>query len=436
MRRTQATAAARATQVPVVTFSGFRDHARHDREIAVRTLTLSLLLLASPLLQAAPEKVDEHRWTGVERIVAIGDLHGDYDAYLTVLQAAGIVDAKGQWIAGATHLVQAGDIPDRGPDTRRIIAHLDRLARDAHKRGGRVHALMGNHEAMNVTGDLRYVDPGEYAAFADARSAARRDRYYQAVLDAMKRDDPAAFAALPADHRAAWDNEHPLGWVEHRAAWDPRWNPKGELYQWTLRAPVAVQVNDFVFVHGGLGSAYCGNTLASLSALAHDALRRADPATPGILEDPRGPLWYRGLAGVEPAASREAVDAILAQHDAKHLVVGHTPTGGIVWPRLDARVIQVDTGLSKHYGRHIAWLEVTPQGMFAGYLGAKLPLPATDDARAAYLDAVIALAPGNTALLQRRDALRAGRDAPGIDGEASTPATPPAPAPVTCDTSR
>ena len=90
----------------------------------MRTLTLTmLLLLASPELHAAPEKIDEHHWTGVERVVAIGDLHGDYDAYFTVLQAAGIVDAKGQWIAGATHLVQAGDIPDRGPDTRRIIAH-------------------------------------------------------------------------------------------------------------------------------------------------------------------------------------------------------------------------------------------------------------------------------------------------------------------------
>lgn len=401
---------------------------RREGLATVRSFLLALLLVV-PAARAAPRQVDAQHWEGVERIVAIGDLHGDYDHYLAALRGAGIVDAKGRWIAGATHLVQTGDIPDRGPDTRRIIEHMAGLARQAAKKGGRVHNLMGNHEAMNVRGDLRYVVPGDFAAYADARSPARRDRYYAAVLDRM---EPAQRAALPADHRATWDAEHPLGWVEHRAAWDPRWNANGAMVAWALREPVAIQIDDLVFVHGGIGPAYCGNSLESMTAAAHDAIRRADPAAPGILEDPAGPLWYRGLAGMAPATPVAIVDDLLARHHAQRIVIGHTPTGGVVWPRLDGRVVMIDTGMSAAYGGHVAWLEATADGLFAGYPGGRVPLPKDDAGRAAYLDAVIALQPGNAELEGRRDALRAG-----VDPVPQTADAAPAPAmPVTCGTSR
>ena len=62
-----------------------------------------------------------------------------------------------------TVLVQIGDVADRGPDSLKIIRQLMKLQREAAGRGGQVIALVGNHEAMNMTGDLRYVHPGEYA---------------------------------------------------------------------------------------------------------------------------------------------------------------------------------------------------------------------------------------------------------------------------------
>ena len=125
-----------------------------------------LLLMIGQLACAAPREVDDHHWTGVERVVAIGDIHGDYDNYMAILEAAGLVNTRGKWAGGKTHLVQTGDIPDRGPDTLKIIEHLKKLAKEAKKKGGRVHSLIGNHEAMNVTGDLRYVTAGEFQAFA------------------------------------------------------------------------------------------------------------------------------------------------------------------------------------------------------------------------------------------------------------------------------
>ena len=388
---------------------------------------------------AAARKVDDYRWQGIDRIVAIGDIHGDYGSYMAALQAAGVVDAKGRWIAGQTHLVQTGDIPDRGPDTRRIIAHMQQLAKQARRQGGMVHNLMGNHEAMNVYGDLRYVSPGEYQAFVTAKSQALRDRYFARLLEKLESDGAGIPAATPEDFKREWEASHPLGWIEHQLAWNPAWNPRGEYYQWVMREPVAIQLNDLIFVHGGISAAYCRNSLDSLTGKARAALRRNDPDSPSILTDQQGPLWYRGLSGVEPTASPETVAAILREHDAQRIVVGHTPTHGVIWPRYDGRVIQIDVGMSAVYGGHVAYLEETGDGLFAGYRKGKVELPPDDAGRVAYLEKVIALQDDNAALKTRLAALKASpaghaaqeqaEDAPAAG---DTPVVPDAQAPPIC----
>ncbi|HEY2019456.1 MAG TPA: metallophosphoesterase, partial [Bryobacteraceae bacterium] len=135
------------------------------RSFLSQTAILTLGLLAgSPFLAAQVE------WTGIDRVVAVGDIHGDYNALVEVLRAAGVIDKKDRWIGGKTHLVQTGDIPDRGPDTRKAMDLLMALEKQAAKAGGYVHPLIGNHEAMNLYGDLRYTTPGEFAAFKTGES--------------------------------------------------------------------------------------------------------------------------------------------------------------------------------------------------------------------------------------------------------------------------
>lgn len=376
-----------------------------ERDVATSAANLKryILLLLASFLQAsvaiaAPREIDAYHWTGVERIVAIGDLHGDYQSYLLTLKSAGLIDERDRWSGGNTHLVQLGDIPDRGAETLKIIAHMETLSRQAAKKGGRVHNLMGNHEAMNTYGDLRYVSAGEFAAFSNNKSAALRDRYYENVLADIKTRDPEKFANLPEGFRDEWDKTHPLGWVEHQQAWNPRWNPDGRYFEWVMDTEVAIQINDMIFLHGGLSSAYCQNSLASLTEKARAALRESNPSTPSILTDQLGPLWYRGLSGVEPEASSETVDAILAQNNARHIIVGHTPTEGAIWPRYATRVIQVDTGLSAHYGGHIGYLEVNGEKLFAGYPAGRIEIPDDDAGRLDYLHKVIALQPENQRL--------------------------------------
>jgi hypothetical protein len=194
-----------------------------------------------------------------------------------------------------------------------------------------------------------------------------------------------------------------------------------------LQNKVGVRINNMLFLHGGISGFYCQNSLQWLTEKVRENLQNFVPGTAGILEDDFGPLWYRGLSGVEPRAVPETVDAILERHGVSHIVVGHTPTSGVIWPQYDGKVVMIDTGIANAYGGHRGYLEVTADGLSGGYPKGKLPLPARDDERIGYLERVIALAPDNPYLQQRLERLlqppapepsaQDGETAPGQDEE-------------------
>src|SRR6185503_9643131 len=98
----------------------------------------------------------------VERVVAVGDVHGDLDRFTAILQKAGLIDNARQWTGGKATLVQLGDLIDRGPKSRAVLDFVMTLEKDAPKRGGTVLLNLGNHEVMNMMGDLVYVVPEDY----------------------------------------------------------------------------------------------------------------------------------------------------------------------------------------------------------------------------------------------------------------------------------
>jgi hypothetical protein len=364
---------------------------------------LFLFLLVPGLAQAKAKKIDDYHWTGVERVVAIGDLHGDYEQYIKVMQSAGLLNKSGKWSGGKTHLVQTGDITDRGPDSRKIIDHLVKLAKQAKKKGGYVHLLIGNHEAMNVIGDLRYVTEGEFRAFTTRNSKRLQDMQWERQLEWM-RANYLTFEELDLEaYRREWEQKVPLGWVEHRMGWVLT----GEYGSWVKETPVAIQVNDTIFLHGGISAKYCKFSLQSLTEQVVAALEsheRASTVTT-IVEDQLGPLWYRGLALEEEAdIFSQTLDNILDRYGAKRIVVGHTPTGGVIWPRFDQRVVVNDTGIAAYYGSHKGVLELTADGATTIYGDKRIPLPANNSGREDYLRAVIE-ADSNNAQLKSRLAM-------------------------------
>ena len=374
----------------------------------VQLIVLAFGLALPGLLLAKAKKVNDYHWTGVERVVVVGDVHGDYQQFQAVLKSAGLIDKKGKWTGGKTHLVQTGDVTDRGDGSRAIIDHLVKLAKAAKKKGGYVHMLIGNHEAMNMIGDLRYVTQGEFESYAGRNAEKLQAMQWQRQLEWMQSQPD--FDEVDVDaYKKEWLEKTPIGWVEQRQAW----SKNGEYGKWVLGNPVAVQINDSVFVHGGISSKYCKSSLESLSEQMAEALENFDPAsTDTIVDDPLGPTWYRGLAQeAETDVYTQTVDNILERYDAKRIVIGHTPTGGVVWPRFDQRVIVNDTGIGGYYGGHTGILEIKGDELTAIYGDQRVPVPTDNAGREAYLNTVIGLDPENEELKKRLADMQAPEEA-------------------------
>lgn len=315
---------------------------------AIFALIFAIATPASAAAQTRPE------WDGVERIVAIADLEGDYDKFADMLRTSNLIDAQNNWTGGRTHLVQLGDIPDRGPNTRMIMDLLMRLEPQAQRAGGYVHALIGNHEAMNIEGDLRYTDPREFAAFATSRSTRTRNSYYQQVVRAMRRNPPAS--GLPTfdnAYRMQWNEAHPLGWVEHRQAW----SPTGQYGRWVASHDSVIRINDTLFVHGGLGP----NFAAAQRDLMNNDVRAGVRGQPtrtytDIVHDQQGPLWYRGLSQNAEASEEANLNAVLTAQGVRRIIVGHTKVTSTVLPRFNGRVLVADIAVPRGHSDPHAFL--------------------------------------------------------------------------------
>jgi hypothetical protein len=348
-------------------------------------------LLAVLVMSAAAPVRAQSSWDHVARVVVFGDLHGDYAKFHDMLSQAGLIDARDGWSGGATHLVQLGDVPDRAPDTRRILDLLIRLEPQARRAGGYVHALIGNHEAMNMEGDLRYTTPGEFAAFADRSSPRRRDAYYAAVVAAVQAHPPAGGPPVfDAAYRAKFDAEHPLGWVEHRAAW----SPQGVYGRWVLTHNALIRIDDALYLHAGIGAEFAAFDIDALNKAVLAALRHEPEAAGGphdILWNEQGPLWYRGMAQADEAAESANVAAVLSRFEVRHIVLGHTKQYPMVNSRFDGGVILTDIAAPSRCADPHAFLIKAGDVLTAVHRGHRLALRTSGEGHAAYLAEIAAL---------------------------------------------
>src|SRR5579871_5522187 len=348
-----------------------------------RNILLSGLLAA---LAAAFPALSQDTFDNVQRVVAVGDVHGDFHQLVNVLQASGVIDRKNKWVGGKTHLVQTGDVLDRGPDSRKVMDLLMELEPQAQKAGGAVHALLGNHETMNLYGDLRYVSKEEYASYTNGNSEQLRDAYVNLLLDDLtKKKTPPAD---PEAFRKQFDTEHPLGWVEHMQMFAPQ----GKYGKWLRQHDAIIKVNDALFLHGGISPKFAGKSIQEINDTIHAELNDFSKIQNGMTADDDGPLWYRGLAQGAEAPLSEHVDQVLKNYGVRHIVIGHTPQVAVL-PRFGGRVIVIDVGLSKVYGGPPAALIIEGGKYYALHRGKKLELPADGGDLLPYLKAAAALDP-------------------------------------------
>ena len=345
---------------------------------ALSRLTL-LALVAAVVLHAAP----------LPRIVAVGDVHGAGEAFVSILQKAGLIDAQKQWIGGTTIFVQTGDLLDRGQDVRQILDLLIALEPQANAAGGRVQQLMGNHEVMNLIGETRDVAPELYQQFADAKSEQKREDAFQA---ASKLNGGSSI------DKAEWMTAHPPGYIEYREAFAAN-APYGK---WLRAKPIAAEIGDTIFMHGGINLEFTTDsvdninkrvrreltefedgfrwlqqhdlaapfsTLSEIGKAAQnewmklDAKRKTESLSDediaeakllvpilkidsSALLNANGPLWFRGYSTWTDEEGNQLMPALLKKYKVKRFVTAHTPQpAGQIKTRFGNTVYLIDTGM-------------------------------------------------------------------------------------------
>ena len=300
------------------------------------------------------------------------------------------------------------------------------LERQADKQQGKVIALLGNHEVMAMTGDLRYVSPEDYQGFSTNKSEKVREQAYQEYLhfissqsDRLRNESSVDVESHERESRESWMMEHPLGFFERRDAF----GPQGVYGRWLREHDSVVQLNDGVFAHGGLSPYISFRDIRELNRQIHsdiaafDALWmslsekkiiwrymtieeailqagsewaaiQAQPQADAELKEevrkfltfpkwfinsPDSPVWYRGLALESEQTLAPDLEAMLARLNIGYLVIAHTPQpDGRIHPRFGAQVFLIDTGmLQAVFGGRASALEINGGRFTAYYVNEK-----------------------------------------------------------------
>lgn len=315
----------------------------------MKRLAAPVIVLALIALQPAAGHLEQPR-----RIVAIGDVHGADEAFTAMLTRAGLIDAGKRWIGGRSILVQTGDMTDRGKGMRAALDLLMSLETQASRAGGAVHAVLGNHEVMNMVGELRDATPQIFETFGG--ETAMREAF----------------------------------------------GPKGHYGRWLRKKSMFAKVDGTVFMHAGIGPDYLKPSLDELNRTVRDEIEQWDDGVRWLVEEkkvaawpePRaaleaarleiermnglaeagkatpdmartaqlllpvanvgqsslfaenGPMWFRGFSLLEDDAARQLIDQLLERHRVRRFVTGHTvQRNGTITERFPGKLFLIDTGM-------------------------------------------------------------------------------------------
>ena len=311
----------------------------------------------------------------VERLIAIGDLHGDLQATILSLQKANVIspnisiDEKNikniHWTGGKTYVCQLGDqvdrvrpsklyqnlcrpddpelIEDEGNDLK-IMCLFDQLDQEAKQVGGRCISILGNHELMNVDGDFRYVSPKEFCEFGNYFKASR----------SMK------------------NTNVPYGFYERKNAFCPGGvlSRRMAAYRYSI-----VQIGSWLFVHGSLHPSVAKRySLSRINTCVSNWLLNLNKenTNPDIdflyhnEDDSISPFWSRIYSDHDEFDETkkqmfhetiEHVNTVNKEQQyvpAKGMILGHSPQFMYNKPLncdLNEKLWRVDVGVSRAFGK-------------------------------------------------------------------------------------
>ena len=259
-------------------------------------------------------------YKNIEKVIAIGDIHGDLNAFKSSLKKAKLINLQDRWIGGDTHVVQVGDILDR--KTRSddfsdedsefiIISFILKLQIEAYLNGGGYHPVIGNHEIMNVLGIFVYVS---YMGMRHFQSINGRRDYFKQGSDFCKYLSCA-------------------------------WNP-------------VIKINNCLFCHGGISRVIANRfTIKEINEIMRSRLysnnyNLYDYNFQNLFVTENSILWNRNYSNNEPENPKilDEIKYVLNKYDCKYMIIGHTPYTEGVKIKYNGHIICIDTAMSEAFG--------------------------------------------------------------------------------------
>jgi hypothetical protein len=227
----------------------------------------------------------------VSKILAIGDLHGEYDGFVTLLLNIEVIDHQLNWCWSNGHVVICGDVFDRGSKVTECLWLIYKLQQQARQAGGEVHLILGNHEIIHLLNMGRGDLADKYTIL-----------FYNAGLD----------------YAGFFTKEYELG-------------------RWLRTRPLVVKLGGRLFVHGGIPIESVANEMSieKMNACAYSVLNdetfRVENADRTVRLTftcteyrgyfDRGGDYFKSLEG--------KMDDILDFYDVEQIVVGHTTVDNV-----------------------------------------------------------------------------------------------------------
>jgi calcineurin-like phosphoesterase family protein len=244
----------------------------------------------------------------VKKMLVLSDIEGNFAAFRKLLQGNKVIDENFNWTFDKGHLVLIGDFVDRGTMVTEVLWLIYSLEEKAKAAGGQVHYILGNHELMNMSGELKYVN-GRYL-----EHAALMNRPYMQLF-----------------------------------------GPDTEIGRWLATKNVVERIGDILFTHGGI-SGYVNYLQISLKELNEmvrpfytDSTYKFPNARLEILFSEYGPFWYRGYYSGSPKASMEQIDSTLSFYNVSYITTGHTIINDNISSLYGGKIINTDM---HHAGGH------------------------------------------------------------------------------------
>ena len=257
------------------------------------TLQLKSMLANEPAEFDAPAKQ-----------LVLSDIEGNFDAFRKLLQSSGVIDDKYNWTFGDGHLVCVGDFFDRGEQVTEVLWLIYLLEEKARAQGGYVHFILGNHEILNLSSDLRYA----------------KEKYKHATrMLNLKYED--------------------------------LYGPNSELGRWLRTKNVIEKIGNILYTHGGISQEINNlsygitemNELIRPKYASRDSFKVNNniPALRVLFSSASSPFWYRDYYSKKNQIN--VIDSTLQKFKVSQIITGHTIVADTISVHYSGKVINTDT---------------------------------------------------------------------------------------------